>query len=126
MNRIGLAISAVCIVALVSSNQLSHSREKVQWQTGKIVSANLSGHGENPESSGKRKGGRGDIWWAYCVSSGGKAYSAVSRMSPDKSGLTVDRTVRFSVDRDRIRILNPRGERHTMRIVRQGNESICR
>ncbi len=125
MHRIGLPLCAFCISALFPSDPFTLGKEKIQWQTGRLVSADLSGHGGKPESAGAQRRGRGDIWWVYCVSSGDKAYSVVSRMSPDKAGLTVNRTVRFSVDRDRIQILNPKGERHTMRIVRQGDESIC-
>ncbi len=123
--RIGFVISAACVFALVATDQRTVCKEKPKWQVGQLVAAQLSGYGSNPKSSDRRASGRGDLWWEYCVSSGGKAVSAVSRVSPTKSELSVGHAVRFTIDRNRIQILNLKGEHFTMRIIRQGDESIC-
>ena len=114
-----------CVVVFALWASFSFSQEKPRLQSGRLVAAELIGHGKSPEWGANRKSNRGDIWWSYCVSSGDKAYSAVSRVTPSKSGLTVNRTVQFSVDLHRIHIINAKGERFTMRIIRQGDESIC-
>ncbi len=115
----------LCLLGLAFPDASSSPKEKIRWQTGRLVAANLSGHGTRGDPR-RRTEGRGDIWWVYCVSSDAKAYSAVSRVGPDKAGLAVDRPVQFTADRNRIVIRNTRGERFTMRIVRQGDESVCR
>ncbi len=104
---------------------LSLSQVKPPMQSGRLIAAQLIGHGKNPDPGANLKRSQGDIWWSYCVASDGKAYDAVSRISPTKSGLTVNRAVQFSVERKSLIILGAKGERLTMRIVRQGDESIC-
>jgi hypothetical protein len=90
-----------------------------QWQKGQLISADLSGHGP---TSGKRS----DIWWVYCISTGARDYSVVSRVSPEKAGLKVGSSVRFSIEGGRMVISNPKGEHREFRIVRQGKGNICR
>ncbi len=121
--RFGALFLAAVFLASALSAPLSYALDKTQWRTGRLLAADLRGHG--PASGNKPPTKRSDIWWVYCISEGEKAYSAVSRVSPAKAGLTVNSPIKFSVDRYRIQILNSKGERFVMRIVRQGDESIC-
>jgi len=91
---------------------------------GRLVAADLSGHGLNPGS--QQPGKRSDVWWVYCISADGKVFSVVSRESPPKAGLTVNGPVTFLLERDRIQILNPNGKRLVMRVLRRRSENICR
>ncbi len=117
----------MCFFLLVLTVQVAAAQQKVRWQTGQLVAADLSGHTRYPKSQTRpQQGGRSDIWWVYCFSTGTKAYSAVSRTSPDKANLVVGHSVQFQVERDRIQILDLKGRRHVMRINRQGDLSICR
>ncbi len=95
------------------------------WQPGRVLAAELSGHG--PSTSSQSKGGRkGDVWWTYCVSSEVESYSVVSRGSPPKLGLEVSSPVRFSVAKNRMTVINSRKERHVLRILRQDSQGTCR
>ncbi len=93
-------------------------------QSGRVLAAGMSGHGKNPAGKTSRAR-KGDLWWNYCISSQGQVYSAVSRESPAKSGLTTDARVRFSIDRNQIYVFGPNGRRHTLRILRQLKADAC-
>ncbi len=93
-------------------------------QSGRVLAAGISGHGRNPAGKTSRAR-KGDLWWNYCISSQGQVYSAVSRESPAKSGLTTDARVRFSIDRNQIYVFGPNGRRHTLRILRQSKADAC-
>jgi hypothetical protein len=112
-------IPAACIFAVILSGLPAAAQDAPQWHTGVLKSADMSGHGP---ITGKRI----DIWWVYCISTGEKDYSVVSRMSPPRAGLTVGSPVRFFIDGGQMTISNPRGEHREFRIMRQGKGNMCR
>ncbi len=114
------------ILSLVLSTPLCAGTEDVQWLSGRVVSASLAGHGPKNVRSKDKNAGKPDIWWTYCISGGRATYTAVSRTSPIKCGMTVRSPVRFSVDRNRIYVLNGKGERLTLRRVSQDAAKDCR
>jgi hypothetical protein len=124
--RVDVVLFTAGVFALFLSDPLSAAENKSQWQTGHLISTDLSGHG--PKTEGKRTGSskRTDVWWVYCISTGQRNYSVVSRESPTKAGLKVGGAVRFSVQSNRMIIPNPKGEHRAFRIVRQGTGNLCR
>jgi hypothetical protein len=94
------------------------------WRSGYVISATLSGHGSTSDLS-KKPFSKTDIWWIYCIASGGQFYTVVSREKPSKLGLIKDKAVRFSDRKDRIYIVNPAGKRVTLRILRKGKTRDC-
>ncbi len=98
---------------------------KRQWQTGHVVAQTLEGQGPGKTGPGNRLS-RGDVWWSYCVAAPGRSYLVVSRESPAKTGMPVNGTIRFYLDKKRMHVLNSRGERLSLRIQREEPQSTCR
>ena len=98
----------------------------VRWHPGRVISASLTGHGSKAVKGKNKNAGKQDIWWTYCISGGREAYTAVSRTSPAKGGMTVTSPVKFSVDKNRIYVLNSKGERYSLRRVSQDTAKDCR
>lgn len=84
------------------------------WQTGRLVAVEISGQ----HSVSKTGRSRRDIWWTYTLRTKDRTYAAVSRESPTRIGVAVDDQVRFSVETDRIYLLDPRGKEHILRLLR--------
>ncbi len=95
------------------------------WQTARVCSTELNGHGPNPSSTAKGSQRR-DIWWTYCISSGEWTYTAVIRESPARSGMKIGNIVRMSVQKDRMQVLDNQGKRHVLRVIRQVKGAACR
>lgn len=97
----------------------------LQWQKGRVLAAELNGHGANPnaKSTAARSS---DIWWTYCVAIGDSTYSAVLRENPAKSGMAINSAVRAALQKDFLYVLNPEGNQLTLRVVRRGKGSACR
>ncbi len=91
-------------------------------KTGRVISATISGHGPT-EVEGKKKvssaAKKTDIWWTYCISAQGQSYFVLSRDNPEKTGLTKNRWISFSEGKNQIYIVNPRGKRVALRILRK-------
>ncbi len=113
-----LLISLVCI-------PLPAKVAKRQWRDGLVLAADLSGHGPSPGSSDKR-GRTADVWWTYCISTDKITYTAVLRASPSRAGLKVNSTVRLSATKDRIYVVNRRGEQYVLWIRRLDEGNSCR
>lgn len=120
---------ATLLVILAAALTLQAETAKTAWQIGKIVSVDLFGHGETQvKSTEKEKSARKnkDFWWSYCIGAGSRSYAAVLRKSPNKSGLRVNESVRFSASRDRLYVLSPQGKRYELRVLRQDEGECCR
>jgi hypothetical protein len=120
----GFVTAAWLLVFFSFGESLPAEVEALQWQTGRVLAAGLSGHGANPASMNNRAR-KGDIWWTYCVSARELTYSVVSRESPAKTGLAVDSEIRFFIDKTRMQVRGHEGERHTLRILRQSKAKTC-
>jgi hypothetical protein len=94
-----------------------------QSQSGRVLTATLSGHGPSSESKTKRAS-TNDIWWNYCIDSGDNLYAVVSRESPEKTGLKPDKTVRFTEDIKQIYI-TVKGKSLALRILRKSKDKEC-
>jgi hypothetical protein len=94
------------------------------WNAGRVVSSSVSGQGPTTGEKNKTQT-RWDIWWNYCISSEGMVYSVASRVTPAKSGLTNDNSVKFTVNRSRMYILRPSGKRTELRILRKDKGVAC-
>lgn len=94
------------------------------WNAGRVVSSSVSGQGSTTDGKNKTTSRR-DIWWNYCISSEGTVYSVASRLTPAKSGMTNDNSVKFTVNRSRMYILRPSGKRIELRILRKDNGTTC-
>ncbi len=117
-------LSATILSTILLCAPLQAQTASRRWLPGRVLVANLSGHG--PSDAGEKKSaGRGDAWWTYCFSAGGKAYTAVSRQGPAQTGLEVNSKVRFSISKNRMTVLNSRKERFVLRIIRQNNKGTC-
>ncbi len=118
-------ILPVLAIALTSEAKTA----KPVWQSGRIVSADLYGQGETQVKATSKTGSvhkKKDFWWAYCIGTGNRSYSAVLRKSPNKSGLRVNESVRFSASRDRLNVISPQGIRYELRLLRQDEGACCR
>jgi hypothetical protein len=88
------------------------------WKTGRVVQAVISGHG--PSEKGKyARSRRNDIFWIYMISADHQSFSVISRVSPQKTGMKANTSIKFSVEKNQIRILNSEGKSFIMRILRQ-------
>ncbi len=92
----------------------------INWQLGRLVTLELNGQGAANSSKAKNK----DIWWTYGICTAGRTYYAVSRVHPNRMGLTVDSPVRFFVGSNQITV-DVKGERFVMRVIRQNNGTGC-
>ncbi len=113
------------LLSLVFVAPLCAETNDLHWLSGRVLSASLAGHGSKNVRSKDKNAGKQDIWWTYCISGGRAAYTAVSRTSPVRGGMTVHSPVRFSVDKNRIYVLNSKGERLTLRRVSQDTAKDC-
>ncbi len=117
-------LSAAILSTLFLFSSLQAQTDARRWQQGRVLVANLTGHG--PSDAGAKKAARrGDVWWTYCLSANGWAYTAVSREGPAKTGLEVNSTIRFSIAKNRMTVLNSKKERFILRITRQNNRNTC-
>jgi hypothetical protein len=117
------------LVFLAVPPTLEAKTAKPVWHSGRIISVDLYGQGETQvKATGKKKSihKNKDFWWAYCIGAGNRTYSAVLRKSPNKSGLRVNESVRFSASRDRLYVLSPQGQRYELRVLRQDDGACCR
>lgn len=95
-----------------------------QPQIGRVLAAGISGYGSRPDTRSNRIR-KGDTWWTYCVSAQDQVYSVVSREGPARTGLKVGNQVRFQVDRNQVYVLDTRGKRHSLRILRRTKTEDC-
>ena len=121
-------IAAVIILASAFSLAIAAQPGKKpgarRWYSGSVIAASLTGYGSRPNDPKRRP--KNDVWWTYCVSGEGQTHTAVSRTNPSKAGLTINSLIEFSIDKDRLYILNHRGERYTLRRLNQDNQAGCR
>ncbi len=93
-----------------------------------MISATTSGHGPAGtvvQKKSRRMMDRTDIWWTYCISADGLFYSVISRESPEKTGMSRDRVIKFSERKNQIDIVNPRGKSVALRILRKDKSGKC-
>jgi hypothetical protein len=119
-----LATSGVLAILLAAS--LSAQVNLRHLQTGRVVAVEISGNGPNPQAKSITQQQRGDLWWTYSICARDRTYLAVSRESPAKAGLTINSSVRFSVDKNQIYALDPQGKRHVLKILGQDRTKGCR
>ena len=94
------------------------------WQSGRVISATLGGHG--PADEGKwRAAHRVDIWWIYCIAGEDQVYSVISRESPKKTGLKNNSLTRYFEKKNQIYVVNPAGKRIALRILRKDKTGKC-
>ncbi len=120
---------ALILVTLAVALTLEAKTGKTVWRSGKIVSVDLYGQGEiqvKATSKTKSVHKKKDFWWSYCIGAGNRSYSAVLRESPNRSGLRVNESVRFSASRDRLYVISPQGIRYELRVLRQDEGACCR
>jgi hypothetical protein len=121
-------LCAIAAFLLAGAGMLSAAAGTGSLRTGRVISATVSGHGP-AEVANKKKASRTtnrtDIWWNYCVSTEGQSYSVLSRESPAKTGLTKNSLIRFSERKNRIYVVNPRGKRISLRILRKDRSGKC-
>jgi len=84
------------------------------WQTGRLVTVEISGQNSVSKSGRSHR----DIWWTYTLRLKDRIYSAVSRESPTRIGVAVDDQVKFSVESNRIYLVDSRGKEHVLRVLR--------
>ena len=126
--RFGSHLAPLLPILAIALNVEAGTAKPV-WQSGRIVSADLYGQGETQvKATSKTKSvhKKKDFWWAYCIGAGNHSYSAVLRKSPNKSGLRVNESVRFSASRDRLYVISPQGIRYELRVLRQDDGACCR
>ena len=104
---------------------LSSQDNSLHWRKGKVLAAELNGHGASPGATPKRAKAN-DIWWTYCIAVGDSTYSAALRENPSRSGLAVNNTVRVAIQKNRLYVLDPHGRQLTLSLVRQGKAPVCR
>ncbi len=95
-----------------------------QYQEGRVLAVEISGHGPLPKGESKRS--RTDIWWTYTLCSQDLTYIAVLRQNPAKAGLRVNSRIKLSATKDRIYLLNSRGDSRTLRLLRVEASKGCR
>lgn len=109
---------------LLSSGIAFSGTASNSWNAGRVVSSSVSGQGTDIREQNKTKIRR-DIWWNYCISSEGTVYAAVSRLTPARSGLTNDNSVKFRISRNRMYVLRPSGKSIELRILRKDRGDTC-
>jgi len=124
--RTGAFVIAASILSLIFSAPLSARSDARLWQTGRLLSVGFDGYGPNPDNQSRLTPRRAAVWWTYCICAGDRAYTAVSTRSLVRAGLTVNAAIRFSADREKVYLIAPNGERHTLRILRQEKGKSCR
>jgi hypothetical protein len=120
-------IAARCILSMAVIVCISSGfsgTEANSWNIGQVVSSGVSGQGPNTQDKSKATIRR-DIWWNYCVASEGTAYSVASRLTPAKSGLINDHSIKFRISRNQMYILHPTGKRIELRILRKDKGAVC-
>jgi hypothetical protein len=113
---------AASLFVLTLATPISSQAQLKQWQAGRLLSIEINGQGPDAKSRTKDPA----IWWTYCVCAQDRTYYAVMRKSPETAGLTVPIGVKFSTDRNQLYLLNAKGERQVLRIVRQDKRNTCR
>ncbi len=109
---------------LAGAGLLSATDTANSWQSGRVISSGLSGHGPSKEPTGKRIP-KVDIWWNYCISAERHSYSVLSREKPAKIGLTNNRLIKFSERKNQILIISPAGRQISLRILSKSNTAVC-
>jgi hypothetical protein len=120
---------ALLLALLAVALTVEAKTTKTVWQSGRILSVDLYGQGETQvKATSKTKAvhRKKDFWWAYCIGTGERSYSAVLRKSPNKSGLRVNEPVRLLASRDRLYVISPQGVRYELRVLRQDDGACCR
>ena len=103
--------------------------KKTAWTNGTVIDVDVYGQGAKSgvkDKKGQPTSSRKDLWWTYHIGSGEKTYLAVLRKSPAKSGLQISAPVRYYVSRGRLYLLNPKGKRFELRILRQETAEVRR
>ncbi len=104
---------------------LESKSRKINWSPGTVVDVGVYAKGAaSTKSTSRRKKGetqyhRKDLWWEYSIRTGGQTYVGVLRSSPGRCGLQVNAQVKFFVSRERLYLLNPKGNRFELRILRK-------
>ncbi len=104
---------------------LESKSRKINWLPGTVVDVSVyaKGAASTKSTSTRRRGEtqyrRKDLWWEYSIRTGGQTYVGVLRSSPGRCGLQVNIPVKFFVSRDRLYLLNPKGNRFELRILRK-------
>jgi hypothetical protein len=99
----------------------SASAKDYKWIVGRLVSAEIAGHGPEANSKTKATSIGSDIWWAYCISAGDITYLAVTRESPSRIGIELGTPVSFAIDKKSIFIRDSSKFLHTLKILRSGS-----
>jgi len=119
---------AIAVLLFVSGGLLFAGAPNKSRRSGQVVSATASGHGPAKiavQKKSQRMINKTDIWWTYCISADGLFYSVISRESPEKTGMSRDKTVKFSERKNQIDIVNPRGKNVALRILRKDKSGKC-
>jgi hypothetical protein len=117
-------ISSTLLLMTMSAGLIFTHAAAISWKTGRVISASISGHGPAANSRDSF-GGRKDLWWNYCVSTGDQSYSVLSRENPALSGLKVDSSVKFFEKRNQIFFKNPSGKQIGLKIFRKDQGPKC-
>jgi hypothetical protein len=111
---------------LFASSALPDWQEPSSLKKGVVVSADVSGHGLDPNRSRKDTRGESDIWWTYHIKSDCFSYSIVSRRTPSQAALQPSHTIRFWEKKNMFYILDRSGNQLALKIVRKDKSLQCR
>ena len=104
----------LCAIAMPST-----SAKDYKWILGRLVSAEIAGHGPQTDTKKTETASIGsDIWWAYRISAGNLSHLAVTRESPSRIGIELGSPVRFAISNKSILIRDSSKVLHNLKIVR--------
>lgn len=120
----GISLFAAALLTLLMVSPRPANAAERQYQMGRVLAVEISGHGPLPKSQTKKP--RTDIWWTYTFCSQDRSYIAVLRESPAKAGLTINSRIKLAATKDRIYLLNSKGFSRTLRLLRVETGKGCR
>ena len=91
-----------------------------KWIVGRLVSAEIAGHGPGVDNKTKTAGINSDIWWTYRITAGDMTHLAVTRESPSRIGIEFGVPIRFAFDKKSIFIRDSSKFLHSLKILRSG------
>ncbi len=113
--RLSRLLVLVCLCAPGVSSPAA-----INWQSGRLVTLELDAQGASNSAKAKKN----DVWWTYGICTAERTYYAVSRVHPNRMGLSVESPVRFFAGSKQI-TLDVNGTRYVLRILRQNNGTGC-
>ena len=123
--RIGKSLIPASLFTLLLAASLPAWVGSLPSLTGRVLAIEISANGLKSQSKRYVRQSRTDIWWTYTLCTENRTFYAVSRLTPVKTGLTVDSGIKFTASKSRIYFLDPGGKQQFLRIIRQEKGKGC-